>query len=141
MAGYLLVEERILQSQKVDGIPPHPLRMGLLDYLRELRQEVFPFAPNQKIRIVGVEDVLLAAGNQVDDVTSYLHGVMSSRATELEQMGGFVQVVFRRKLIRAEDFWFEHGTQRVSLRRLFDSPKREVDRNNNEYYIVGFNLT
>jgi hypothetical protein len=66
---------------------------------------------------------------------------MTSRASELEKMGGFVQVVFRRRLVRADDFWFEHGAQRISLRRLFDSPQRQVDRLGNEFYTVGFNLT
>lgn len=141
MAGYLLLHESMLQPNKRNGFAPHPHRLGLLDYLRDLRQDVFPFSPNQKICIVGVEDVLLAAGDDVEDVMSYIHRIMSSRARELEQMGGFVQVIFRRRLIRADDFWFEHGAQRISLRRLFDSPQRQVDRIGNEYYTVGFNLT
>lgn len=141
MAGYMLLHESTLQPIKANGIAPHPHRLGLLDYLRELRQDVFPFAPGQKIRLVGVEDVLLAAGDDIEDVMSSIHRTMTSRARELEQMGGFVQVVFRRKLVRADDFWFEHGAQRVSLRRLFDAPQRQVDRLGNEYYTVGFNLT
>lgn len=141
MAGYLLVHESMLQPNKANGIAPHPHRLGLLDYLREMRQDVFPFAPGQKIHIVGVEDVLLAAGDGLDDVISYIHRTMTSRASELEKMGGFVQVVFRRRLVRADDFWFEHGAQRISLRRLFDSPQRQVDRLGNEFYTVGFNLT
>lgn len=141
MAGYMLLHESMLQPNKANGIAPHPHWLGLLDYLRELRQDVFPFAPGQRIRIVGVEDVLLATGDDTEGVMSSIHHTMTSRARELEQMGGFVQVVFRRKLVRADDFWLEHGTQRISLRRLFDSPQRQVDRLGNEFYTVGFNLT
>lgn len=141
MAGYMLLHESMLQPNKANGIAPHPHLLGLLDYLRELRQDVFPFAPGQRIRIVGVEDVLLAAGDDTEGVMSSIHHTMTSRARELEQMGGFVQVVFRRKLVRADDFWLEHGAQRISLRRLFDSPQRQVDRLGNEFYTVGFNLT
>jgi hypothetical protein len=141
MAGFLLVHESQLAPRKQDGIPMNSHRLGFLDYLRELRQDVFPFAPNQKIRIVGVEDVLLAAGNNSQDVMSYLHHVMTSRASELERIGGWVQVAFRRKLVRADDFWLEHGQERISLRRLFDSPQRQIDPRGNEYYTVGFNLT
>lgn len=141
MAGYLLVHESQLSPRKTDGILPNPQRLGFLDYLRELRQDVFPFGSGQRLLIVGVEDVLLAAGGNRSDTMSWMHRVMTSRASDLENMGGWVQILFRRRLVRADDFWFEHGQQRVSLRRLFDSPEHQVDRSGNEFYIVGFNLT
>src|SRR5690349_20244728 len=109
MAGYLLVHDSQLAPRKQDGILPNARRIGLLDYVRELRQDVFLFNSGQKLLIVGVEDVLLAAGNNRPDVMSWLHREMSSRASELESMGGWIQVVFRRKLVRADDFWLEHG--------------------------------
>ena len=43
MAGYLLVEERMMQPSKAGGVAPCSNRYGLVDFLRELRQEVFPF--------------------------------------------------------------------------------------------------
>ena len=37
--------------------------MGFLDYLRELRQDEFPFPRGHRIVVEGLEDVLLAAGD------------------------------------------------------------------------------
>ena len=116
MAGYLLVEERMMQPAKAGGVPPHPVRYGLLDYLRELRQEVFPFPAGHRIRVVGLEDVLRAAGDPPREVASFIHATMVAKAIELERMGGFVQVVFKSRLHHADDFWFEVGTRRISLR-------------------------
>jgi hypothetical protein len=79
-------------------------------------------------------------GNR-DDVCSYIHDLLASRANELERMGGMVQIVFKRRLIQASDFWFEVGDERVSLRRIFGSPNKQDDQAGNEFYIVGFNLT
>ena len=141
MAGYLLIERRFLQPQKTDGVTPNAVRMGFLDYLRELRDETFPFPRGYKILIEGVEDVLLAAGENRDDVASYVHDLLTLRANELNNMGGFVQVVFDRRLIQASDFWFDVGLERVSLRRIFGSPMKQVDRGGNEFYTVGFNLS
>lgn len=142
MAGYLLIEEKMFQPYKSDGFPPNPDCLGLLDYLRELRQEVLPFAQGQRLRIVGVEDVMLAAGDNLGEVAAFIHDTMAAKANELTARFANVQVVFRYPLRQADDLWIEAGLDKhLSLRRIFDSPHRQVDRSGNEYYFVGFNLT
>lgn len=139
--GYILFEKRFLQPDKTDGFPPNEDRMGFLDYLRALREEPFYFPKGHKILIEGVEDVLLSAKND-RAVAAFIHTTLSSRANELNsKMGGQVQIVFKWKLNQADDFWFEVGQERYSLRSIFGSPKKQVDRAGNEYYPAGFNLT
>ena len=118
--------------------------MGFLDYLRELRQEVFPFDRSQKLRLVGLEEVLLAAGTGDNLLTVCLdiRRILASRANELNSSMGWTQVVFRRPLKRAENFWFDSGGGHgVSLRPIFGSPVRANGASGNECYQVGFNLT
>jgi hypothetical protein len=144
MPGYLLVEERVLQPHSPRGFPPNPVRMGFLDYLQELRQEVFPFDRSQKLRLVGLEEVLLGAGtgDNLLAVSLDIRKVLAFRANELNSSMGWIQVVFRRPLMRAEDFWFDAGGgHRVSLRPIFGSPVRANGASGNECYQVGFNLT
>jgi len=144
MPGYMLVEEQMMRPYRQNGINPNPVRMGLLDYLRELRHEVFPFNEDQKLRIVGLEDVLLASDDSHRrEVELFIRRILTSKANELEACNlGWVQMVFRRPLRRADDFWFvAGGSTRVSLRPLFGSPMKETDASGNEYYLVGFNLT
>ena len=140
MAGYLLVEERMMQSSKAGGVAPHPHYLGLLDYLRELRQEIFPFPAGYRIRVVGLEEVLRAGGDSPREVAGFIHATMAARANELERMGGFVQVVFKSKLHHADDFWFEVGTRRISLRPIFGriQPRHE---HGNEFFLASFNLS
>ena len=140
MAGYLLVEERMMQPAKAGGVPPHPVRYGLLDYLRELRQEVFPFPAGHRIRVVGLEDVLRAAGDPPREVASFIHATMVAKAIELERMGGFAQVVFKSRLHHADDFWFEVGTRRISLSPIFGRIQR-VHQHGNEFFLASFNLS
>ena len=138
MAGYLLVEERMMQPSKTGGVPPHPVRYGFLDYVRELRQEVFPFPDGHRVRVVGLEDVLRAAGDSPREVANFIHATMVARAGELERMGGFVQVVFKSRLHHADDFWFEVGTRRISLRPIFGRIQ-PVHERGNEYFLASFN--
>ena len=145
MAGYLLIEEKMLKPYRPQGFEPNPIRMGILDFMRELRQEVFPFTREQhKLRIVGLEEVLMAASPDPNPlgVSLYIRQILTSRANELEANMGWVQVIFRNPLKRADDFWFEPGArQRITLRPIFGSPVPFVNGNGNECYQVGFNLT
>ena len=142
MAGYLLLEEKQMQPFKPKGFPPNPVRMGFLDYMRELRQETFPFPEGHKLLLVGLEEVLIAAGDHIEEVRGFIHYTLARKANELEKYRIKVQIVFRSSLKSADDFWFERGGgRRISLRRIFDSPPLKSDEVGNEYYVVGFNLS
>jgi hypothetical protein len=142
MPGYLLIEEKMLKPFRSRGFEPNPLRLGLLDYLRELRQEVFPFTREHRLRIVGLEEVLLAGESHLLEISLFIRKTMAFRANELEANLGTAQVVFRRNLKRADDFWFETGRgRRITLRPIFGSPMKNSDPSGNEYYQAGFNLT
>lgn len=142
MPGYHLIEERMLKPNNQDGIERHPNQKGFLDYLRELRQEDFPFQRGYKLAVVGLEDVLLAAGNQLPDVEDYIHRILVSRANELNSMGSNVQVIFEDKLQKSDNFWVEAGLQKhLSLRRIFGNPVRQTGPNGTEFFFAGYNLT
>ncbi len=144
MPGYLLIEEKMLKPYRPQGFEPNRIKMGILDFMRELRQEVFPFNREHKLRIVGLEEALLAAWPDPNllEVSLYIRQILTSRANELEAGMGPVQIIFRNSLKRADDFWFEPGArQKITLRPIFGSPIRNTDPLGNEFYQVGFNLT
>lgn len=93
-----------------------------------------------RIRVVGFEDFLRAAGDPPREVASFIHATMVAKASELERMGGFVQVVFKSRLHHADDFWFEVGTRRVSLRPIFGRIQ-DVHQHGSEFFLASFNLS
>lgn len=140
MAGYMLIEKKMLRPHKADGIPPNDQEIGFLDYLRELRQEPFPLTRGNRLRIVGLEETLLAAQDR-RALSEDMHKMLAARANELEQMGGFVQVIFEWQLSFGDELWFTRGaTERVPLRPLFGNV-RQHHEGSNVYYLAGFNLT
>ncbi|MBI4468460.1 MAG: hypothetical protein HY650_03955 [Acidobacteria bacterium] len=143
MPGYRLIEARMLKPFNTEGIEPHPTRMGFLDFMRELRQDPFPFLPGHKLRIEGLEYLLLEAGDKLEEVESYIHDILANRANELNSVVGCdVQVIFQEKLQRSDDFWVEAGSERhLSLRRIFGAPSRLQGPNGTEFFFAGFNLT
>ena len=143
MSGYMLIEEGMMQPHRPNGIRPNPVRMGILEYVRELRHEVFPFDQEHKLMVVGLEEVLLAAGPRLMEVSLRMRRFLTARANELDAANiGWVQMVFRRHLSRAQDLWLElGGGKHISLGPIIDSPPRITDASGNDYYTVGFNLT
>ncbi len=142
MSGYILLEEKQMQPFKPKGFPPNPVRMGFLDYMRELRQETFPFPEGHKLLVVGLEEVLIVADDHLQEVEAFVHDTLARKANELNAYRINVQIVFRRALKSAQDFWFElGGGKKISLRLIFDSPPIKSDFAGNEFYFVGYNLT
>lgn len=142
MSGYILLEEKQMKPFKPKGFPPNPVRMGFLDYMRELRQETFPFPEGHKLLVVGLEEVLIVADDHLQEVEAFVHDTLARKANELNAYRINVQIVFRRALKSAQDFWFElGGGKKISLRLIFDSPPIKSDFAGNEFYFVGYNLT
>jgi hypothetical protein len=104
-----------------------------------LRQEVFPFARGSKLRLVGFENVLLDAQDR-PQIVADVHGLLAARANELDQMGGFVQVIFEWPLFFGDELWFERGLERIPLRGVFGRAARSQE-GSNIFYLTGFNLT
>jgi len=141
MAGYMLIERKMLQPHRTDGVPPNPTELSIFDYLRELRQEVFPFADGTRLLVSGIEDALLAAGSNRPQVMDEMHRYMAGRANELWQKRCTVQIVFDWPLSFGQELWFTRGaSERVSLRPLFGNASQQHE-GGNVYYLAGFNLT
>lgn len=139
MAGYMLIEKKMLQPNKPDGIAPNGSELGFIDYLKELREEIFPFQRGSRLRLIGFETLLLEAKDR-QQIAAKVHELLAARANELDRMGGFVQVVFEWSLFYGDELWFERGREKFPLRGVFGSVTR-AQEGSNVYYLTGFNLT
>ena len=139
--GYMLLERKVMRPHKADGVAPHADSMGILDYLRELRQESLPFAAGARVTVTGLESALLDAGANRADVVDAMHKTMAACSNELWQRRCQVQVVFDWSLSYGHELSFTRGAnERVSLRPLFGNV-RPVYEGGNTFYLAEFNLT
>lgn len=140
MAGYMLIERKMLKPHRADGVVPNAREMGFLDYLRELRQEEFPFARGTRLRVTGFEDTLFGATDR-RELGAEIHRLLAARANDLERMGGHVQIVFEWGLEYADQLYLVRGAaERIPLRQIFGNVVRYGD-GGSKYYTTGFNLT
>jgi len=141
MTGYQLVERTMLAPEKANGIPALPNEMGILDFLRELEADEFPFPRLYQVQIVGLEEVLYAA--RPDDMVMALEikRRLQSAATDLQGRLLSVQVVYQEKLMSGDTLWAEYRGHRLPIGHIFGSPLRETDAHGNRFFRAGFALT
>ena len=129
MPNYCLIEERHLSPPLAagQGLPANPVRMGFLDFLRELQQETFGFAQYEGLIVEGLEDVLLAARPNMDEMADRLRRMLQKAASDLDRkLCADVQVVFHGQLKRGDALWVDHvKDHRIPVHRIFGSPPAE----------------
>lgn len=141
MPGYQLLENSSLATARRNGIPPHAQAIGLLDFLRDLEEDEFPFARFAELRVVGLEEVLYAARPEDEVLALEIHRRLRAAAQDLEARLLSVQVVFSGKLIRGDTLWSDYRSHRLPVGHVFGSPPPETDAHGNRFYRTNFNLT
>jgi len=141
MPGYMLLERGTLAPFNPDGVKPHAIEMGFLDFLRELALDPFPFARYAEIRVVGLEEVLHAARPNEAEIAHEIRRRLRQAAPDLERRLLSVQVVFRDKLVRGDTLWSEFGGGRLPISHIFGSPPPQTDARDNRFFRANFNLT
>lgn len=150
MPGYLLVQKSSLSPPLPpgQGVQANKRRIGLLDFLRELAQEDFPFDENSSLLVEGTEDVLLAARTSRETEQQELaEAALMIRAKLQKSANAFfacacpdVQVVFRQPLQRGDTLIVNHVTAPLPIHIIFGSPPAE-EINGQRVYRNSFNLS
>lgn len=141
MPGYYLIEQSTLTPFKANGVAPYPNEMGILDFLRELAADEFPFARFYELRILGLEQVLYAS--RPDDTARALEirHRLQQAAQDLERRMLSIQIVFEGELKHGDTLWSEYRGQRLAIGHIFGSPPPHNDMYGNRTFTINFNLT
>jgi hypothetical protein len=141
MKGYEIFEERHLKLYREDGIAPHEIRIGLLDFLRELQGGLEGIPPFSSYLVVGIDEVLYMAGADArKDAAKKIHAVLQAAANDLDKKKIEVQIVCKGNLVKGESLWLEYRKETLPIDYIFGTPtKREV--RGYPVYATGFNLS
>lgn len=141
MIGYQLVERRTLAPEKTNGIPAFTTEIGILDFLRELAADEFPFPRLTQLRVVGLEEVLYAARPDDEAMAFEILRCLKESANDLQKRLMCVQIVFHSPLMRGDTLWVEYRSHRLPIGHIFDSPPPQTDGNGNRFFSMSFSLT
>jgi len=141
MKGYEILEHRHLNLYREDGIAPYEIKIGLLDFLRELNAESDGIARYSSYMVVGIDDVLyLTRREERCAIALDMHKILQSAANELERKKNEVQIVCKGKLVKGDSLWVEYRGETLPIDFVFGTPiKREI--RGFPVYTISFNLS
>ncbi len=142
MPGYQLVEEKYLLPSKRNGIRRNTRRIGFLDFVRELKQEEFPYNEYSSLLVVGLEDLLLYSRPKMNEAAVEIRRIIQSKASQFNGYNcDWVQIMFRNRFERGENLRVIHPAVALPVYLIFGSPVEEVDTDDNVCYRCSFNLS
>ena len=138
MPGYHLIAD----AGAIPDNGERPLdRMGFLDFLRELAEEEPQYRRFWKVTVVGLEEVLFAAGDEAEALASDIYRQLRAAASTLENRLADVYVVFRGELKRGADLWCDYRGARLPIGRVFGSPPPQKASYGSVVFFSNFSLT
>jgi len=143
MPGYVLLERKSLTPPRPEGkgVKINTQEIGFGDFLRELNQDEFPFNENCSLRVIGLEEILLAARPNMDRLAMKIRNQLQSAANDFFSKGcGDVQIVIRGELVRGAHLIVRHPTSDINIYLIFGSPAPE-EINGQKIYKNSFNLS
>lgn len=142
MIGYQIIEESCLRTYREDGVQPYEQRIGLLDFLRELKNGVESLPRCSAYRVLGLDEVLYLAGKQDrDSVAGTIHSVLQGSAQGLHKRIIEVQIVCKGKLKMGHGFWLEFRREDLPIDAIFGHPMRKIIGDDIQVFETGFNLS
>jgi hypothetical protein len=141
MPGYEILEECYLQPYRKDGVAPHETRIGMLDFLRELKGGLEGISRGASFRVVGLEEVLYQAGPEGRRETALaIRKVLQGAAQIFNRKLLEVQIVCKGKLVRGDALWLEYRGEKLPVDFIFGTPTKQ-DIHGCPVYSTGFNLS
>jgi len=129
MPGYQLIEEKYLNPPSRAGIKRNSQTIGFLDFVREIKQEEFPYNENTKLLVVGLEEVLLYSRPDMEAAAREIRRKLQSEAGRLDNSNCYwVQIVFKSPLVRGEHLNVKYpGNVMIPIYLIFGSPVEDVE--------------
>jgi hypothetical protein len=141
MPGYLLMEENALTPSRRNGITPFPNAIGILDFLRELAADEFPFPQFSELRILGLEQVLYASRPDDQARALEIRRRLDQAASDLERRLVSIQIVFEGELHHGNTLWSVYRGQRIEIGDIFGMPRPHTDNHGNKMFLCSFHLS
>ena len=139
MPGYRLMELSNMRPHKAKGIVPAENAIGILDFLRELEEEPFPFQKCSKWQVVGLEEVLFAARPREHETAIEIRSRLNKAAGGLHLLE--VQVIFSGEIVRGADMIVKYRGASLPIHLIFNHPPVQHDANGNPFYPMEFHLS
>jgi hypothetical protein len=141
MPGYHLMEHELPASLRQNSSERPFESLGFLDFLRELNAEEPAIAKYSMITLLGLEEVLFAAGGEAEALALEIHRQLRTAASYLQNRLVDIYVLFKGRLQRGDDLWVDYRGARLPIGHIFGSPHPQLGPGGQRVFFANFNLT
>ena len=141
MPGYDILEHKRLKPYKEDGIEPNEIKIGFLDFLREIKNDSDGIPQLSSFMVVGIDEVLYMTRSEDRlPLSRAIHDILQVAASALERKRIRVQIICKGRLIRGDSLWLEYRGEKLPIELIFGSTTTNNIRGIS-VYTTGFNLS
>jgi hypothetical protein len=141
MPGYEILEQKNLQPYKEHGIKPNEIKIGFLDFLRELKNDAAAIPRNSSFMVVGIDEVLrMTKFEERDKRARKIHNILQSASSALHRKNVQVQIMCKERLVKGDSLKLLYRGEELPIHLIFGSTiTNEV--HGAHVYTIGFNLS
>lgn len=141
MKGYEIFEQKYLKPYKDDGLDTYDIKIGFLDFLREMKSDAEGISRLSSFTVAGLDDVLyMTKAEDRLTMARKIHNILQSAASVLEKKKIQVQIVCKGRLVPGDSLFLEYRGEKLPLAFIFGSTIRN-DVRGAHVYTTGFNLS
>jgi hypothetical protein len=141
MKGYEILEQKNLQPYKEDGVKQNTNKIGVMDFLREIRSGSDSIPRFSSFMVVGVDETLyMTKPEDRLELAREIHRVLQSAAQALDRKMVEVQIICKGRLVRGDSLWLEYRGEKLPIELIFGSTKTN-DVRGFHVFTTGFNLS
>jgi len=141
MPGYEIFEKRHLNPYNADGIMPYDIRMGFLDFLREIKDNAEGISPLSSFTVSGIEEVLYRTHpGERQTMARVIHTILQRAASVLERKKVQVQIVCKEELVKGADLRLKYRGEQLPIDYIFGTTITHTIHGA-QVFKTGFNLS
>ena len=143
MSGYTIVEYKntTLNPNRGGGYKVKGDRIEILDFIRELNEDPFPFNFGDEVIVEGLDKALYDSGDSINETANQIRKTFSSKANEVNSNQMTINIIIAGKLQYGAYLTVKYTQQDLPLNKIFHSVNQFDDANGNTFYTTNANLS
>lgn len=141
MSGYTILEHRITNLARQDGYPVSDNKMDILDFIREINEDPFPFNFGNEVTVEGLDKLLFDAGKDIQEIANHIRHELTSKAGVIDSQKISIYMVMLGQLKYGAYLTVEYARKEIPLNLIFDRVSRHDVNTHGVLYTTNANLS
>lgn len=141
MPGYTILEHRITNLARHDGYKVSDNKMGIGDFIREIKADPFPFNFGDEVTVEGLDKLLFDAGKDVQDIANIIRHELTSKAGVIDSQKLTVYVIVLGRLKYGAYLTVEYAHKDIPLNLIFNKVNQYDVGTKDVIYTTNANLS